>query len=263
MQPLRQTDTLARLAACLHTRLCAMQRAAAKVRREAARPPVVEEGRRSSSAQPVAVPLSQRLPACSPATSSLAGILTPAAASARPDALAARAATTLGTEQLASEGKRSGEAQLKEQHGGANNANSQSTAAEAEEELSTELQADIQVRKSITPSSKHGKLACCAAAVGSSSHRSSSGSVAGSSGPLVYKAKRIISASGCHWGLHVQEASLRTTRQCVQGELDMLTVSLNHTHAVLLAAETAMTSLHLKSCRILVCHTVPTMLLSY
>ena len=164
---------------------------------------MVEQGCRSSSAQPVAVPLSQRLPACSPATSSLAGIVTPAAASARPDGLAARAATSLGTEQLASEGKRSGEAQPKEQHGGANNANSQSTAAEAEEEVSGELQADIQVRKSITPSSKHGKEACCAVAVGSSSHHRISGSVAGSSGPLVNKAKRMFSASGCHWGLHV------------------------------------------------------------
>ncbi len=127
-----------------------MQRAAAKVRREAAVPPVAERGRRSSSAQPGAMRLSPRLPASSPATSSLAGILTPAATSAWPDGLAARAATSSGTKQLASEGERSGEAQSEEQVGGPGDANSQSTAAEAEEEVSDELQADIQVSNSTT-----------------------------------------------------------------------------------------------------------------
>ena len=116
----------------------------------AAVPLVVEEGRRSSSAQPGATPLSSQSPACSPATSLLAGIFTPAAASVRRDGLAARVATWLGAEQLASEGAMSRGAQPEEQHGNAGNANSQSTAAEAEEEVSDELQADIQVRKSVT-----------------------------------------------------------------------------------------------------------------
>ena len=114
------------------------------------RPPVAERGRRNSSAQPGAMRLSPRLPASSPATSSLAGILTPAATSAWPDGLAARAATSSGTEQLASEGEISGEAQSEEQVGGPGDANSQSTAAEAEEEVSDELQADIQVSNSTT-----------------------------------------------------------------------------------------------------------------
>ena len=152
MQPPGQPDTWARLLPAPHTRLRAVQRAAAKVRRQAAVPPVVGEGCRSSSAQPGTTPLSPRLPACSPPTPSLAGIPTPAAASARRDGLAARAATPVGTEELASEGERSGKAQPEEQHGGASNANRQSTAAETEEEVSDELQADIQVRKSATTS---------------------------------------------------------------------------------------------------------------
>ena len=177
-------------------------------------PAAVAEGRRSSSAQPGAMPLSPRLPACSPATSSLTGIPTPAAASARPDGLAARAATPLGTQQLASEGERSGEAQPEEQHGGAGNANSQSTAAEAEEEVSDELQADIQVRQSTTtpliPDQSSGKVFLGLLCWGSrlSRHCSSSGSVAGSFLPLVDKARCMFAASGCHWGLHVQEAPL-------------------------------------------------------